>query len=89
MYLRINNSILCFYKIIFMVVFQELKNESENLKTKGNGLFRDGNYTAAASIYTEALKMCPLIFEKERAILYANRAASKVKFMVIFLFIDF
>ncbi|XP_058801778.1 tetratricopeptide repeat protein 1 [Phymastichus coffea] len=60
---------------------QELSNESENLKIKGNNLFKEGHYADAVSTYTSALRTCPLSFEQSRAILYANRAAAKAKFM--------
>lgn len=49
------------------------------LKNKGNDLFAKGLYEEAASTYTEALRVCPLSFEKDRAILYANRGAARVK----------
>ncbi|OXU22425.1 hypothetical protein TSAR_000636 [Trichomalopsis sarcophagae] len=60
---------------------QELKIQSEHLKSKGNSLFREGEYVNATSTYTEGLRTCPLIYEKDRAILFANRAAAKAKFM--------
>ncbi|XP_011501606.1 PREDICTED: tetratricopeptide repeat protein 1 [Ceratosolen solmsi marchali] len=60
---------------------QRLKSDADNYKNKGNNFFRDGDYVSAASSYTEGLLTCPLQFTKDRAILFANRAASKAKFI--------
>ncbi|XP_011170096.2 tetratricopeptide repeat protein 1 [Solenopsis invicta] len=56
-----------------------LKCEAENLKQVGNDLFKSGEYVQAISQYTQGLQTCPLVYSKERAILYANRAAAKAK----------
>ncbi|KAL6262628.1 hypothetical protein P5V15_005421 [Pogonomyrmex californicus] len=58
---------------------EALKHEAENLKQAGNNLFKSGEYVQAISQYTEGLRTCPLVYTKERSILYANRAAAKVK----------
>ena len=63
-------------------MFQILKNESESIKSKANKLFKEGEFETALSMYTQALKICPLIYSKERAILFANRAAAKSKLPV-------
>ncbi|KAF7280413.1 tetratricopeptide repeat domain 1 [Rhynchophorus ferrugineus] len=48
-------------------------------KQKGNEDFKNQKYLEAVQLYTEGLRICPLTFGNDRAILYANRAASKVK----------
>lgn len=55
------------------------KGEANELKTKGNEAFKSGNHIESLNFYTEALKLCPLLFESERAVFYSNRAASKAK----------
>lgn len=56
-----------------------LKSESESVKNEANQLFKNGDFENALSMYSQGLKICPLIFRKERAILHANRAAAKSK----------
>lgn len=58
---------------------EELKEEAEKLKNEGNELFKNESYTEAISKYTEGLRTCSLAYNKERSILYANRAAAKSK----------
>ncbi|XP_068086042.1 tetratricopeptide repeat protein 1 [Anabrus simplex] len=58
---------------------KRLRTEAEDLKCIGNDLFKAGKYVESAQKYTEALRICPLAFDKDRAILYSNRAAAKVK----------
>lgn len=58
---------------------ETLKDEAEKLKNEGNVLFKEGDYTKAMLLYTQGLQTCPLAYSKERAILYSNRAAAKVK----------
>lgn len=53
--------------------------EALELKSKGNDEFKDTKYIESIATYTKALKLCPLSYIKDRSILYANRAASKVK----------
>lgn len=48
-------------------------------KQKGNEDFKNQKYLEAVLLYTEGLRICPLRFDNDRAILYANRAASKGK----------
>jgi len=62
---------------------QALKCDAEKLKQAGNDLFKSGEYVRAISQYTQGLQTCPLAYSKERAILYANRAAAKAKCQVI------
>lgn len=66
----------------FILFLQALKNEAERLKNVGNILFKDGEYVQAISQYTQGLQTCPLAYNKERSILYANRAAAKTKCQV-------
>jgi tetratricopeptide (TPR) repeat protein len=49
------------------------------LKNRGNDEFKTCQYLESIATYTEALSFCPLKYESDRAILYANRAASKIK----------
>ncbi|KAI4485428.1 PREDICTED: tetratricopeptide repeat protein 1 [Polistes canadensis] len=56
-----------------------LKDEAEKIKNEGNTSFKDGDYIKAISLYTQGLQTCPLTYSKERAILYSNRAAAKIK----------
>lgn len=55
------------------------REESEKLKQQGNDEFKNGLYKESIDTYTSALRLCPLVNEQYRAILYANRAASKIK----------
>lgn len=53
--------------------------ESKTMKIKGNEAFKNENFMEAVKIYTDALHICPLANFDERAILYCNRAAAKIK----------
>lgn len=53
--------------------------EGQQLKAEGNAEFRGGEYDAAIERYGAALEVCPLRQKKERAIMFANRAACFVK----------
>lgn len=50
------------------------------MKEEANALFRADKTEEAIAVYTNALKISPLKYSKERAILYGNRAAAKIKF---------
>ncbi|KAB0795552.1 hypothetical protein PPYR_12391 [Photinus pyralis] len=60
----------------------EEKNErlfrANDLKKKGNDLFKNCQYLDSIKVYTDALKLYPLEHASERSIVYANRAASKL-----------
>lgn len=58
---------------------QSRKDESMQLKEGGNEQFKKGEYTEAEDSYAKALTICPLCYEKERSILYSNRAAARMK----------
>uniref|UniRef100_A0A0B6ZLW2 Uncharacterized protein n=2 Tax=Arion vulgaris TaxID=1028688 RepID=A0A0B6ZLW2_9EUPU len=58
---------------------QERKVRSQKLKDDGNAIFRNGDYDEAIIAYSEALEICPLNLHKERSIMFANRAACKMK----------
>ena len=58
---------------------QDRKIEAETLKKKGNELYVNSENDEAISIYSKALDICPLKDQKDRAILYSNRAAAKLK----------
>ncbi|XP_053681197.1 tetratricopeptide repeat protein 1 [Anopheles nili] len=55
------------------------KAESNELKQQGNEFFKQGEHRRSVEIYTSALRLCPLDYAENRAILYANRAAAKAK----------
>ena len=55
------------------------RQEAIVLKNRGNEEFKSSKYLESIETYTEALRFCPLKFGNDRAILYANRAASKIK----------
>ncbi|XP_014256199.1 tetratricopeptide repeat protein 1 [Cimex lectularius] len=58
---------------------QKYKKEAEALKLKGNDQFKAKEFKEAALTYTLALRTCPYSISKDRSVLYANRAAAKVK----------
>lgn len=49
------------------------------LKEKGNDLFRSSDNREASKLYTQALKECPSQLTTVKSMLYNNRAAAKVK----------
>ncbi|XP_017076464.1 tetratricopeptide repeat protein 1 [Drosophila eugracilis] len=57
----------------------ENKEKADILKLDGNEMFKNGDPEGAVTIYTEALDICPSDSTKERAVLYGNRAAAKIK----------
>lgn len=48
-----------------------------SLKNEGNVKFKNHEHGEASKIYTNALRVCPLMFPNYRAIFFANRAAAK------------
>ncbi|XP_066446579.1 tetratricopeptide repeat protein 1 [Eleutherodactylus coqui] len=58
---------------------EERRKQSTELKEEGNELFKKGEYVEAENIYSQALLKCPAFYQKERAILYSNRAAARLK----------
>ncbi|KAJ8912939.1 hypothetical protein NQ315_017270 [Exocentrus adspersus] len=58
---------------------QSRYKEAQDLKAIGNDQFKDTKYRETILTYTNALKLCPIKYTKDRSILYANRAASKSK----------
>ncbi|NXD08069.1 TTC1 protein, partial [Nothocercus nigrocapillus] len=58
---------------------QTRRKESTTLKEKGNEQFKKGDYGEAEDYYTRALQICPACFQKDRAVLFSNRAAAKMK----------
>ncbi|CAL1298990.1 unnamed protein product [Larinioides sclopetarius] len=57
---------------------EALKDEAITLKNKGNDCFKSAEYKEAVNFYTEALNICPLKYQNDRSILYANRAAARI-----------
>ncbi|CAH0777934.1 unnamed protein product [Bemisia tabaci] len=58
---------------------EEAKKEANRLKDEGNAKFKNMEFKESALAYTAGLRTCPLCFTKDRAILYANRAAAKIQ----------
>lgn len=58
---------------------QRRREESTRLKEEGNEQFKKGDYIEAESSYSQALQMCPSCFQKDRSILFSNRAAARMK----------
>ncbi|XP_045647985.1 tetratricopeptide repeat protein 1 [Ursus americanus] len=58
---------------------QKRREESTRLKEEGNAQFKRGDYIEAESSYSQALQMCPSCFQKDRSILFSNRAAARMK----------
>ncbi|XP_052864819.1 tetratricopeptide repeat protein 1 [Anopheles cruzii] len=55
------------------------KAKADELKQQGNELFKQSDHHQSATMYTKALRLCPVDRKDDRAILYANRAAAKSK----------
>nr|KAF6347580.1 tetratricopeptide repeat domain 1 [Pipistrellus kuhlii] len=58
---------------------QKRREESTRLKEEGNEQFKKGDYIEAESSYSQALQTCPSCFQKDRSILFSNRAAARMK----------
>ncbi|XP_045188844.2 tetratricopeptide repeat protein 1-like [Mercenaria mercenaria] len=58
---------------------EERRNSAQTLKEEGNDLFRCGSYKSAIRTYSRALRTCPLKYAKDRAIMYSNRGACKMR----------
>ncbi|XP_007948108.1 tetratricopeptide repeat protein 1 [Orycteropus afer afer] len=58
---------------------QKRREESTRLKEEGNEQFKKGDYIEAESSYSRALQMCPSCFQKDRSVLFSNRAAARMK----------
>lgn len=57
----------------------ERHEKALEFKNQGNEEFKNQMYLESIDRYTEGLRICPLKFESDRAVLYANRGASKAK----------
>lgn len=55
------------------------KERAQKKKLEANDLFKNNECEHAIDIYTEALSICPTTYTKDRAVLYGNRAAAKIK----------
>ncbi|XP_065318083.1 tetratricopeptide repeat protein 1-like isoform X2 [Gordionus sp. m RMFG-2023] len=53
----------------------ERKAKAEELKNEGNKHYSDKNIAEALNNYTNAIKICPLTFNRQISIYYSNRAA--------------
>lgn len=68
-----------YFDLLSLHVYQRLKAEAEEIKEKGNVLFKSGEFRESAITYTLALRTCPISFPHDRSKLYSNRAAAKMK----------
>lgn len=55
------------------------REESQTHKESGNIKFKAGQFQEALTSYTAGLRICPLAYPRDRAILYSNRAAAKAR----------
>ncbi|VDK78342.1 unnamed protein product, partial [Cylicostephanus goldi] len=68
-----------------MAIVEEVHEESdviasvENLKKEGNTKFGEGEWSAAAEKYKEALELCPVENDLLRSILFSNLSAAYIK----------
>ncbi|XP_074865694.1 tetratricopeptide repeat protein 1 isoform X2 [Carettochelys insculpta] len=58
---------------------QKRRKESTTLKEKGNKQFKNGEYGEAEDSYTKAVQVCPACYQKDRSVLFSNRAAARMK----------
>ncbi|XP_077596569.1 tetratricopeptide repeat protein 1 [Stigmatopora nigra] len=58
---------------------QSRRMRSLALKEEGNSYFKQGDWSAAEQSYTRALRLCPCCFAPERAVLFSNRAAARLR----------
>lgn len=65
--------------ISLFVFFKERRSEAQVQKEEGNDFFKKQEYELANKSYSRALKLCPKDFVKDRAILFSNRAACRMK----------
>jgi len=56
---------------------EQKRLEAAQYKLEGNALYTDSRTTEACDKYTAGLRVCPLRFTADRAVLYANRAQMK------------
>lgn len=58
---------------------KERTDKADELKKQANELYKAAKYEDALNVYTEAITTAPAVNKKQRAILFANRAACKVQ----------
>lgn len=66
-------------EILTEEVKKERRSEAQVQKEEGNDFFKKQEYELAIKSYSRALKLCPKDFVKDRAILFSNRAACRMK----------
>ncbi|XP_034033441.1 tetratricopeptide repeat protein 1 [Thalassophryne amazonica] len=54
------------------------RQQSFILKEQGNVQFKAGDWSKAEQSYTAALRLCPVCFSQERAVLFSNRGAARL-----------
>lgn len=67
------------WQIYILFSLKARKAEALRLKEAGNVWFKDARYECAIESYTEALVACLLCHKTDRSVIYANRAAAKIK----------
>lgn len=66
-------------EILTEEVKKERRSEAQLQKEEGNDFFKKQEYESAIKSYSRALRLCPKDFIKDRAILFSNRAACRMK----------
>lgn len=56
---------------------EQKRLEAAQYKLEGNALYLEGQTREACDMYTAGLRVCPMKFTSDRAVLYANRAQMK------------
>jgi len=56
---------------------EEKREEAKQCKQEGNSLYSQGSHSLASDSYTAGLRLCPLDYPEDRAVLYANRGQAK------------
>lgn len=57
----------------------ERKVQAEKHKIEGNDRFKLAEFETSVDCYTTGLRVCPLAYANDRAVMYSNRAAAKMK----------
>lgn len=53
--------------------------EAVKVKTTGNEVFKQSQFTEAVELYSQGLELCPLKYVQQRSIMLSNRAACYMK----------
>ena len=78
------NSFLCLLlSALCLHNFQEKKSSALLKKDSGNAWFKNESFAEAEMEYSAGLALCPFCCEKERSILFSNRAAARFRLVRI------